>query len=232
MLKRWALLADNGFDRLYKKLNYSFTDGALLAQALTHRSKNPLNNERLEFLGDSVLGLTISAELFSRFPDTDEGALTRLRARLVRKETLASLAREIGLGDYLRLGSGELKSGGFDRDSILADALEAIFGAAYTDGGIEAGGHVVKYLYRETLEAITPDAAAKDPKTQLQEYLQKKHLPLPVYNTLNIEGQAHHQTFLVECVVSGLEPVSGKGDSRRRAEQDAASRAYDKLDNE
>ena len=232
MLKRSARLADNGFFRLYEKLDYSFIDDSLLTQALTHRSKNALNNERLEFLGDSVLGLTISAELYQRFPATDEGALTRLRARLVRKETLAKLAREISLGDYLRLGTGELKSGGFDRDSILADALEAVFGAAYTDGGIEAGRHAVLHLYQTTLDEITADAAAKDPKTQLQEYLQKQHLSLPVYNTLNIQGQAHNQTFIVECVVAGLEPIRGKGDSRRKAEQDAASRTYEILTNE
>lgn len=225
-------MADNGFTRLYEKLDYSFTDGSLLTQALTHRSKGALNNERLEFLGDSVLGLTISAELYQRFSETDEGALTRLRARLVRKETLAKLAREIGLGDYLHLGTGELKSGGFDRDSILADALEAVFGAAYADGGIEAGTYVVLHLYQTVLNEITSAAAAKDPKTRLQEYLQKQHLSLPVYNTLNIQGQAHNQTFIVECLVAGLEPITGKGDSRRKAEQDAASHAYEKLSHE
>lgn len=201
----------------------------LLQQALTHRSKSNKNNERLEFLGDSVLGLTISAELYKRYPDTDEGALTRLRARLVRKETLASIAREIDLGEVLRLGTGELKSGGFDRDSILADALEAIFGAAYEDGGIEAGRALVLHLYQPVFEDITSRSSAKDPKTRLQELLQKQHLPLPTYNMIDVNGKAHKQTFVVECVVSGIDPVTGKGSSRRKAEQDAAGHAYDLL---
>ncbi len=204
----------------------------LLQQALTHRSKSNMNNERLEFLGDSVLGLTISAELYKRYPDTDEGALTRLRARLVRKETLAAIARNMDLGEYLRLGTGELKSGGFDRDSILADALEAIFGAAYEDGGIDAGSTMVLHLYQPVLQDITPRSSAKDPKTRLQELLQKQHLPLPTYNMINVSGKAHKQTFEVECIVDGIDPVTGKGSSRRRAEQDAAGQAYNLLTHE
>lgn len=225
-------MAKNGYTGLCKRLNYTFSNTGLLEQALTHRSKSSTNNERLEFLGDSVLGLTISAELYSRYPETDEGALTRLRARLVRKETLAILAREIELGDYLRLGTGELKSGGFDRDSILADALEAIFGAAYEDGGIEAGRGVVLHLYSKVFDEITPRSSAKDPKTRLQEYLQKQHLPLPVYTMITVSGEAHKQTFQVECAVTGLNPVIGKGSSRRKAEQDAANHAFELLNHE
>lgn len=220
------------FSRLYKKLGYVFSDETILPQALTHRSKSTVNNERLEFLGDSVLGFTISAELYRRFPETNEGVLTRLRARLVRKETLARLARELGLGDYLRLGTGELKSGGFDRDSILADALEAIFGAAFVDGGVDAGRQIVLHLYQHELESTTSATAAKDPKTRLQEYLQKQGLTLPVYSTVDIKGKAHRQEFQVSCEVPGLEPIEGRGSSRRKAEQDAASIAYEKLQNE
>ncbi len=204
-------------------LNYEFEDKTLLQRALTHRSKSADNFERLEFLGDSVLNFTISAELYDRYPNVAEGELTRLRANLVKKDTLALLAREIGLGDFLSLGGGELKSGGFDRDSILADALEAVFGAVLIDGGIEKARVLIVDVYCDLLERVTPDTLQKDPKTQLQEHLQKQSFAPPAYNVIEITGQAHDQSFRVECVVPGLsEPVQGTGRSRRNAEQDAA----------
>ncbi len=204
-------------------LNYQFEDKTLLQRALTHRSKSADNFERLEFLGDSVLNFTISAELYDRYPNVAEGELTRLRANLVKKDTLALLAREIGLGDFLSLGGGELKSGGFDRDSILADALEAVFGAVSIDGGIEKARVLIVDVYCDLLERVTPDTLQKDPKTQLQEHLQKQSFAPPAYNVIEITGQAHDQSFRVECVVPGLsEPVQGTGRSRRNAEQDAA----------
>ncbi len=204
-------------------LNYEFEDKTLLQRALTHRSKSADNFERLEFLGDSVLNFTISAELYDRYPNVAEGELTRLRANLVKKDTLALLAREIGLGDFLSLGGGELKSGGFDRDSILADALEAVFGAVSIDGGIEKARVLIVDVYCDLLERVTPDTLQKDPKTQLQEHLQKQSFAPPAYNVIEITGQAHDQSFRVECVVPGLsEPVQGTGRSRRNAEQDAA----------
>lgn len=207
-------------------LNYQFEDETLLRRALTHRSKSADNYERLEFLGDSVLNFTISAELYGRYPNVTEGELTRLRASLVKKETLALLAREIDLGDFLSLGSGELKSGGFDRDSILADALEAVFGAVFLDGGSEKARALIVDVYHDLLEKVTPDTLQKDPKTQLQEYLQKQSLATPVYNVIEITGQAHDQSFRVECIVPSLpQPVQGTGRSRRNAEQDAAATA-------
>lgn len=218
------------YSRLYRALDYTFQNEALIDRALTHRSKSVKNYERLEFLGDSILGFTISAELYKRFPELPEGALTRLRASLVRKETLAELARKVDLGRFLNLGSGESRSGGHDRDSILADALEAVFGAVYQDRGTKQAVEVVLHLYRGLLDDIKPDSITKDPKTLLQEYLQKKSGALPVYRTLEVTGEPHSQRFLVECVVPGLdEPVKGEGGTRRKAEQRAASRAYDLL---
>lgn len=215
---------------LSRRLQYVFSDPGLLERALTHRSKSQKNYERLEFLGDSILSFVVSAELFERYPALTEGELTRLRAALVRQQTLADLARELALGDCLELGGGELKSGGFDRDSILADTLEAVFGAVYRDGGLEAGRRVILGLYAGTLAALDPHSIPKDPKTQLQEYLQKHSLPLPSYNTLEVTGDPHNQKFLVECRVEGLAmPVRGEGASRRRAEQQAAAAAYEQL---
>lgn len=214
-------------------LKYQFEDETLLRRALTHRSKSADNYERLEFLGDSVLNFTISAELYDRYPGVAEGELTRLRANLVKKGTLALLAREIDLGDFLSLGSGELKSGGFDRDSILADALEAVFGAVFIDGGIEKTRILIVDVYRDLLERVTPETLQKDPKTQLQEHLQKQAFAPPVYSVTEITGQAHDQHFRVECVVPGLsESVEGTGRSRRNAEQDAAAIALKLLLNQ
>jgi ribonuclease-3 len=212
-------------------LGYEFGDPALLERALTHRSRGSDNNERLEFLGDSALGFTISAFLFQQFPRQSEGKLTRLRARLVRKESLAELARRLELGPALRLGTGELRTGGFDRGSILADALEAVFGAVYVDGGFEKARDVILRLYEDKLAALDDDASAKDPKTRLQEFLQSRGLPTPSYDVIEISGQAHAQRFDVRCRVEGLsEEVRGTGRSRRAAEQDAAQRALTALE--
>lgn len=215
---------------LTNRLGYTFRDAQLLARALTHRSRSSRNNERLEFLGDSVLSFVIAGVLYDLFPDQSEGDLTRLRARLVRRETLAALARDLRLGDCLELGGGELKSGGFDRDSILADALEAVFGAICRDGGIDAAQRVIVHLYRSLLDGIGAHIALKDPKTRLQEFLQKRAQPTPVYEVLSISGEAHQQQFVVECRVTGLnDAVHGEGASRRYAEQAAAARACELL---
>lgn len=215
---------------LCRRLNYAFADPALLGRALTHRSKSEANYERLEFLGDSVLSFIISAELYNRFPNLTEGELTRLRASLVKKETLAALGRELGLGDCLTLGGGELKSGGFDRDSILADALEAVFGAVYADRGIDAASRLILELYAGALARLDPRAVPKDPKTRLQEYLQKHALPVPTYTVLEIGGDPHNQIFVVECLAPGLgKPTRGAGSTRRNAEQQAASEALAQL---
>jgi ribonuclease-3 len=211
-------------------LGYTFRDPALALRALTHRSRSADHNERLEFLGDSVLNLVISTELFERYRELAEGELTRLRASLVNKPALAALARELELGPHLRLGEGELKSGGFDRDSILADALEALFGAVYRDGGLEPARQVILRLYEGSLARLDPRAVPKDPKTQLQEHLQKRSLPTPTYQVTSVSGEAHSQHFVVECRVAGLsQPVTGQGGSRRTAEQEAASRALELL---
>lgn len=211
---------------LTERLGYSFESEELVELALTHRSHSSRNYERLEFLGDSILGFTISAYLFKNFPDLSEGELTRLRASLVRKESLARIARDLELGKHLRLGSGELKSGGFDRDSILADALEALFGAIFIDGGIEAARAAILRVYQEQLQSVDPRSIQKDPKTRLQELLQKKMQSTPDYEVLEVLGEAHAQTFTVQCTVPGLEQaITGKGRSRRTAEQNAAKQA-------
>ncbi len=215
---------------LMHRLGYTFNQPALLERALTHRSYGSANYERLEFLGDSILGFAISSELYRRYPDLAEGELTRQRASLVRKPSLAALARQLELGNCLHLGEGELKSGGDDRDSILADSLEAIFGAIYLDGGIDAAARAVLALYRESLDRLGPTAISKDPKTQLQEYLQKHALPTPTYQVAEVSGEPHHQHFVVECRVAVLgRPVKGEGDTRRAAEQQAAANALEQI---
>lgn len=212
--------------QLLHDLGIALEQAELLEKALTHRSKSSRNYERLEFLGDSVLGFLIAAELYERYPDLSEGELTRLRATLVRKETLADIARVVDLGNYLRLGGGELKSGGFDRDSILADALEAVIGAIYVDQGIDTARTVILRLFSSKLEKPEPDALEKDPKTLLQEYLQKNAIDTPEYSVDAVEGAAHDQYFVVTCKVSGItETFSGEGRSRKKAEQDAARKA-------
>jgi ribonuclease-3 len=207
-------------------LGHRFGQPELLRQALTHRSFGSAHNERLEFLGDSVLNCAVAACLYQRFADLKEGELSRLRASLVRQETLAAIARGIALGDHLRLGEGELKSGGAQRASILADALEAIFGAIYVDAGFDAARAAIERLYQPSLARIDPNDAGKDPKTALQEILQGRHLPLPRYGVLATHGEAHAQRFEVECVIPELGVRStGAGASRRIAEQQAARRA-------
>ncbi len=208
------------------KLNigYHFADGTLLEAALTHRSAGSINYERLEFLGDAILNFIIAEEIYQRFPQAREGELSRLRASLVKEETLAQLARDMQLGQHLILGQGELKSGGHRRASTLADALEALIGAVYLDGGFAACRGMVVSLYRERLDVASPSTDLKDPKTRLQEYLQSRRLPPPLYNVLEISGEAHAQIFQMECIVQGRESTQGAGSSRRRAEQDAAEK--------
>jgi ribonuclease-3 len=215
---------------LASRLGYRFRNPQLLVRALTHRSRGSANYERLEFLGDSILSFFIADVLYDRFPKLSEGELTRLRATLVRRETLAGLARELELGAALELGGGELKSGGFDRDSILADALEALFGAIYKDGGLDAARAAVLGLYQPVIDRVDPGAIVKDPKTRLQECLQQRALPTPEYEVLAVSGEAHQQHFVVECRVAGLaEAVRGEGASRRYAEQAAAARVCELL---
>ena len=219
-------------EKLCRLIEYQFKDTALLELALTHRSVSNKNNERLEFLGDAVLGAVIAELLFHRFPKASEGELTRLRASLVKGETLAEIGLELSLGDHLRLGSGELKSGGFRRASILACGVEAIIGAVSLDGGFPDARDLIKRLFKSRLENASPNVNLKDPKTRLQEYLQGRKLSLPVYELLRVEGESHEQTFYVECQVDGLKKaVPGCGSSRRKAEQAAAKLAFETLSN-
>lgn len=213
-------------DRLQETLGHNFSRPDLLSQALTHRSHSSPHNERLEFLGDSVLNCIMAALLFERFPGLREGDLSRQRANLVRQNTLTEIAQALDLGSGLRLGEGELKSGGNRRPSILADALEAVIGAVFLDAGFETAREVVVRLYRPRLEQIDPMASGKDAKTQLQELLQARKLPLPSYNLIHTRGEAHAQTFEVECAIPMLGIcVAGTGSSRRSAEQAAAKAA-------
>jgi len=218
-------------DKLCKRLGYHFRDPALLQTALTHRSVGSRNNERLEFLGDAILNCVIADALFERFPEASEGDLSRMRAHLVKGETLALLAQDLDLGDYLLLGAGELKSGGFRRNSILAGAMEAVFGAAYRDSDFNAAQALILTVYQERLNSVSVDSVAKDPKTRLQEYLQARRLQLPEYAVLSVEGKDHKQVFQVSCQVACLEdPLIGSGRSRRRAEQAAAARTLEELE--
>lgn len=208
---------------LSKKLGYVFQSESLLKAALTHRSVRGANNERLEFLGDSIVNFIIAEELYRRLPSAKEGELSRLRANLIKGETLAEMAREFNLGQYLNLGPGELKSGGFRRESILADAIEALIGAIYLDAGIECCKTCVLAWYTSRLQQEALQLNIKDAKTKLQEYLQSRGQELPSYEVLAIQGQAHDQTFKVSCVVTGLGiRAEGIGSSRRKAEQEAA----------
>jgi len=219
--------------KFLKVIDYIFNNAALLDSALTHRSVAANNNERLEFLGDSVLGLVISTELYQRFSDIDEGVLSRLRASLVKGETLAELAKEINLGEFIQLGSGELKSGGFRRASILADAFEAVIGAIYLDGGIQAATKFIHTQYATRLDKVNPKEVSKDPKTRLQEYLQARSLPLPVYTVISIEGESHQQTFTVKGQVEVIDhEIKGSGKSRRFAEQQVAQKILELLTND
>ncbi|HZF15633.1 MAG TPA: ribonuclease III [Steroidobacteraceae bacterium] len=210
-------------DWLDGRLGYRARDVGLIEAALTHRSAGGAHNERLEFLGDAVLNCLVAELLFRHYPNADEGELSRLRATLVSGEALAETASAIGLGDELRLGAGELRSGGFRRPSILADALEALIGAVYLDGGLEAARGIVERLIADRVAQLPDAADLKDPKTRLQEYLQARGMPLPVYTVEQIRGDAHLQTFEVRCDVATLN-LSARGSelSRRRAEQQAA----------
>lgn len=216
--------------RLEQALAYRFARPELLRQALTHRSHSSPHNERLEFLGDSVLNCTVATLLFQQFPHLKEGELSRLRANLVRQEALAEIAADLRIGDALRLGEGELKSGGFRRPSILADALEAIFGAIYLDAGFDAAKTVIERLYRARIEAIDPRSSGKDAKTALQEWLQGRRLPLPHYELAETHGEAHAQEFVVHCSIPAIDlQATGRGGSRRAAEQAAAQAAMTRL---
>ncbi|MCK0505659.1 ribonuclease III [Aromatoleum anaerobium] len=217
-------------DRLQRSLGHRFDNPALLEQALTHRSFGQPNNERLEFLGDSILNCVVAIALFERFASLREGEMSRLRASLVCQDGLHRVALELDLGDYLRLGEGEMKSGGFRRPSILADALEAVFAATFLDQGFAAAKAVIDRLYGPMIAAIDPQVAAKDPKTALQEVLQGRKLPLPTYVMAKVHGEAHAQEFEVVCEVNALNlRTTGRGTSRRAAEQQAAELALAKL---
>ena len=216
--------------KLSQRIGYEFKDISLIELALTHRSKGGKNNERLEFLGDSIVNFVVAEALFHQFPDAKEGKLSRFRARLVRGSTLAELARDFELGEFLLLGSGELKSGGFNRESILADAVEAIIGAIYLDAGLDAVQERILAWYGDRLEQLNLDDVVKDPKARLQEYLQKRQSRLPKYEVKEIVGQAHDQQFKVTCWVEHLPEVTvGIGGSRRHAEQSAAEKALKAL---
>ena len=215
---------------LESRLRYEFRNAELLRQALTHRSHSATHNERLEFLGDSVLNCAVAALLFQRFSKLDEGDLSRVRANLVKQQSLYEIAQALNISEGLRLGEGELRSGGFRRPSILADTLEAILGAIFLDGGFEAAQTVIKRLYVPILDHIDPRTLGKDSKTLLQEYLQGHKIALPTYTVVATHGAAHNQQFEVECTVPKLEvKVSGSGASRRAAEQAAAKKALDEV---
>jgi ribonuclease III len=214
-----------------EQLGYEPADPALFAAALTHRSAARAHNERLEFLGDAVLNLLVAEHLYRCFPDADEGDLSRLRARVVSREPLAQIAAELAIGDALQLGGGELRSGGFRRQSILADAFEAVCGAVYLDGGIDAARRVIEKLIEPRIAQLPAATALKDAKTRLQEYVQSRGLPLPRYGVERTEGEAHEQTFWVTCEVAALgRRAGGMGSSRRRAEQVAAERVLKEIE--
>ncbi|MEL0660300.1 ribonuclease III [Psychromonas arctica] len=208
--------------RLEKRIGYEFSDFSLLKQALTHRSALGLHNERLEFLGDSILSFAISTDLYKRFPKVDEGDLSRMRATLVCGKMLSEVGREFVLSDCLILGPGELKSGGFRRDSIIADGVEAIIGAVFLDSNIDVVNKLVLSWFESRLNTIQPGIGQKDPKTRLQEHLQSRKQPLPLYEVLDVKGEAHNQQFTMSCEIEGMQQVQGKGTSRRKAEQVAA----------
>ena len=226
------IIMDNKFAQLMHKIKYDFADISLLNTALSHRSCGKTNNERLEFLGDSLVNFIVAYELFKRFPSAQEGELSRLRAFLVKGETLAAIAKEFDLSQYIRLGGGELKSGGAYRISILADAVEAIIGAIFLDSDLETCYAKVAEWYQDRINELSLEEVYKDPKSLLQELVQSKQLPLPEYNLIKIIGKEHQQKFIIECIVKLLDkPVKGEGTSRRKAEQAAASAALEELEN-
>ncbi len=220
------------FKLLQNRLGHMFKDAALLQQALTHRSHSSLHNERLEFLGDSILNCVVASLLFERYSKIDEGDLSRLRANLVKQQSLYEIAQRLELSQFLRLGEGELKSGGFRRPSILADTLEALFGAIFLDAGFDVACKVIRALYIPILDTVDPKTLGKDAKTLLQEFLQGKKLALPQYNVVATHGAAHNQEFEIECLVPKLDiQVFGTGGSRRAGEQAAAKRALEAAQN-
>lgn len=217
-------------EQLQRRIGYQFKSPERLTLALTHRSYGNQNNERLEFLGDSIVNMVIAESLFLSFDKAREGHLSRLRARMVKGVTLAEIGREFELGSYLRLGSGELKSGGFRRESILADAVESVIGAIYLDSDFYTCREQVLRWFEPRLKQLDLQDTQKDPKTRLQEYLQSRQFPLPRYEVISVDGEAHSQTFHVSCVLSSLDrKTSGVGSSRRIAEQEAARSALKKL---
>ncbi|MBG7602237.1 MAG: ribonuclease III [Gammaproteobacteria bacterium] len=217
-------------EHLAKQLNLPFQQLALFEQALTHRSADSINNERLEYLGDAVLGMVIANRLYRRFPQASEGQLSRLRSLLVRRQTLAEIGAEIQLSKYLVMGAGELRAGGQSRDSTLADAVEAILGAAYLELGNDAVESLIDHLFLQRLQRLTLEQCEKDPKTRLQEHLQSINLPLPEYEVLSVNGKQHQQRFSVKCRVKALKlEAVGSDMSRRKAEQDAARRLLEEL---
>ncbi len=217
-------------EQLARKLGLEFRQAGLFRMALTHRSMGANNNERLEFLGDSILGFVIAQRLYEMFPEASEGVLSRLRASLVNQGSLASIAREHHIGDYLILGSGELKSGGFRRDSILSDAVEGIIGALFKDQGIEACQTWILKIFAKNLENLSTDNGQKDPTTRLQELMQAKGVDLPDYELISMTGLAHAQTFKIVCsTVLSNEKCTGEGSSRKKAEQAAAEKMLDLL---
>lgn len=213
---------------LQNRIGYTFKNTALLEQALTHRSHSSLHNERIEFLGDSILNCAVAALLYQRYADIDEGDLSRVRANLVKQQALFEIAQSLHLPHFLRLGEGELKSGGFRRPSILADTLEALFGAIYLDAGFDAACNVICALYNPILDTVDLATLGKDAKTLLQEFLQGKKIALPQYNVVATHGAAHDQEFEIECLVPKLDiQVFGTGGSRRAGEQAAAKLALE-----
>jgi ribonuclease-3 len=217
-------------EKLARKLGLKFKQPMLIKRALTHRSAHADNNERLEFLGDSVLGFVIAERLYQKFTEADEGVLSRLRATLVNQTALANIARKLNLGDYLILGSGELKSGGYRRDSILSDAMEALIGALLIDQGMDACRVWILELFADQINGLSMQDWKKDPKTRLQESMQARGLELPAYALKSVVGQPHDQSFVVECRVSLTEETcEGRGSSRKRAEQESAEKMLAKL---
>jgi len=225
-----TLMPNQSLKQLTKQLGYSFKSEAYLKRALTHRSASTSHNERLEFLGDSVLNFVISDALFKRYPNLTEGELSRLRAHLVKGETLATIASELSLGNALYLGSGEIKSKGAERKSTLADALEAIFGAVFLDGGFDACEQVILDVFHTRLEKHTPETNTKDPKTELQEYMQAKKMPLPTYTLTQTKGEDHNKSFHITCAANALNlSKQGVSTTRQGAEQIAALALLDEL---
>ena len=214
-------------DEFRERLGHAFARPELLVQALTHRSHGARHNERLEFIGDAVLNCVVAHALFERFPDLPEGDLSRVRANLVNRDMLADIARRLGVGEAIRVGEGEQKSGGTERPSMLADALEAVFGAVFVDAGFEAARAAIERAFDDVLRDADPAVLGKDPKTRLQEWLQGRRLAVPEYRVIEITGEAHAQNFTAECRIDALDVATqGTGTSRRTAEQAAAAAAY------